>query len=505
MIDQLIKRKINEVKPRSVFFGIEPIGLGTSYVESLSSYISRLAIYHNVPITILLNETIGPRLESTYLTDKFAKRLAPNRYYLINGISSINREFINVLEKLTGRNDIEHLTFKNWEGIFSKNIVVKHKRWCPVCLEEWRKESKPVYEPLIWLVSDIEKCEIHYSRLKEHCHNCGKKLAFIHRHSLVGHCQYCYQWLGESESSNKKEYLSKEELFLIEYYKKLLESGSKQTSFPSKSFICLVLPQIKESLKIGRVLDFAQFLDVRYHKLIDWMKNRHIPSPEALVSICQKLDCTIDELLSLSMENDILNHKCITDQGVLRKKVTKEKVYSSLLNEIKKDKPRSLGQICNELGVTSKYVYWNYPILGKKISDKYLSFKNQQDIQVHNKIKEVLEKSLKKDEPESLIKCLDDNDISYKIAKRHHPTLCQEISTRFSNYISENKRKRLEQTQSQILKVIYELNEEGIYPSVAKITQRNPGIDPNIFRQKVFNDFRKTTAIELGYELSKRR
>ncbi|MRG85101.1 helix-turn-helix domain-containing protein [Salinibacillus xinjiangensis] len=387
MIDQLIKRKINEVKPRSVLCGIEPIGLGTSYVESLSSYISRLAIYHNVHITTLLNETIGPRLESTYLKDKFSKRLSPNRYYLINGISTINREFINVLEKLTGRNDIEHLTFKNWEGIFSKNIVVKNKRWCPVCLEEWRKESKPLYEPLIWLVSDIEKCEIHSSSLKEHCPNCGKKLAFIHRNLLVGHCQYCYQWLGESESFNKKGFLSRDELFLIENYKKLLESGPERISFPSKNFISLLLPKIKENISIGRVIDFAQFLDVRYKKLIDWMKNRHIPSPEALVSICRKLDCTIDELFSFSVESDILDHKFLINKDVFKNKVTKEKVCSTLLNEIKKEKPRSLEQICNKLGVTSKYVYWNYPILGKRIRDKYLSCKNQQDKQVQKKLK----------------------------------------------------------------------------------------------------------------------
>ncbi|NRK74332.1 hypothetical protein F3B05_25350, partial [Salmonella enterica subsp. enterica serovar Typhi] len=140
----------------------------------------RIAKSHNVRVTTLLNELIGSYIGLPYLADAFAKNLAPNRYNLINGISTINIEFIKVLEKLTGRNDIEHMTFKNWKGILSNNIVSKNRRWCPLCLNYLKKESREIYEPLIWLVPSINKCEIHSTRIKEECPNCNKKLGFVH-------------------------------------------------------------------------------------------------------------------------------------------------------------------------------------------------------------------------------------------------------------------------------------------------------------------------------------
>lgn len=173
---------------RSVLYNLEPVGIGTPYVESLSSYIARLAEKHNVKETVMLREIFSPVMENKNIKDHVSKRGTIDREYLINGISALSIEVINNIEKLTGRKDIQYTTMVNWGGLFNKNVVNRKRRWCPSCLEDFRKESGLVYESLLWAISDIKICDKHQIRLKECCPHCGKRLSYIHSSLIVGHC-----------------------------------------------------------------------------------------------------------------------------------------------------------------------------------------------------------------------------------------------------------------------------------------------------------------------------
>lgn len=52
---------------RSELYNIEPLGLETGMVESLSSYIIRLAYKHNLNVGDLVNKLIIPELNKDYL------------------------------------------------------------------------------------------------------------------------------------------------------------------------------------------------------------------------------------------------------------------------------------------------------------------------------------------------------------------------------------------------------------------------------------------------------
>ncbi|KOP79918.1 TniQ family protein [Cytobacillus solani] len=487
---------------RTVLYNnIEPLGIGTPYIESLTSYISRLAINHNVRMTTFLNEMIGPFIELPYLASEFAKNLTPTRYNLINGISTINIEFIKVLERLTGRNDIQHMTFINWKGILANNIVSKNRRWCTLCLNYMKKNSREIYEPLIWLVSNINKCGIHGTRFKEVCPNCNKKLGFVHQNLVVGYCQYCSGWLAESEDSIYNEPLTDYEHFVINNYKQLFEQCSKLTSFPSRNFMSLILPKIKDDLGIEYLLDFAGFLDVRYLTLIDWIKNKHIPNPVSLLEICSKINCTIFDLINLSNKTD----KKIINKNVVIKveaKVSKERLKIHLLEEIAKDNPRSLNHVCRDMRITAKFASYHFPELCEKIVTRFSSYKCDLNSKRLKRIEEILNIALVKDVPESLKQTLSEHNISYKTAKRFHPILCEKISLNYKEYYSEKKKLNIDKKQALIERAIVELHREGIYPSVQNISKKLPIKNANLFRQKVFNDFRKSILLSLGYNNS---
>ncbi len=494
--------EINDLlSSRTELYSLEPMGLGTPYIESLTSYISRLAINHNVHVSTLINELMGQYIKESFLAGRLPKGLIQNsRFNLVNGIGTINKEFVEVLETLTGRNDIQHMSFRNWEGIFSTNIITKNRRWCPACIEQWKKESKEIYEPLIWGVTNVEKCDIHEIKLKERCPNCKKELTFVHRNLIVGYCQYCCEWLGESEPTIKKDSLSDAELFISEYYKQLLRFGPSVTSFPSKNFISLLLPEIKKSLEFSKVVEFAHFLNVRYNTLLDWMSNRHIPNPEMLLSICEKLDITIYDLFLVS-NGHIEDHKIFNRVTSNTEKASKEKIHKHLLKELSKDTPRSLGQVCKELGITPDKARNNFPTLCKEINDNYALYSSNLTLQKQKRIEKILKDSFCKDIPQSLNKILDENGITYKDARRNQLVLCRKISARYKEYIRLEKNKRIDGLKAQIKSAICELNNEGIYPTVAKIAEKLPSKNPNIFRQKVYNDFRKSILLNLGYKV----
>ena len=131
---------------RSVLYNLEPVGIGTPYVESLTSYISRLAFTHNVTVSSLLKGTVVPMADKKYLKNNLSEGVFGSTPKYINGNSQVSQDYVKVFEILTGRNDLCYLTMVSWTGIFSQNIIGNYRKWCPVCLNRMIFESKEVYE-----------------------------------------------------------------------------------------------------------------------------------------------------------------------------------------------------------------------------------------------------------------------------------------------------------------------------------------------------------------------
>ena len=53
------------LRPRTYLYHLEPIGIGTPLVESLTSYIGRLAAAHAVSMGILSTKEFGPRVSKS--------------------------------------------------------------------------------------------------------------------------------------------------------------------------------------------------------------------------------------------------------------------------------------------------------------------------------------------------------------------------------------------------------------------------------------------------------
>ncbi len=70
---------VSEIPERSELFCLEPIGIGTPYVESMTSYIIRLAEKHCILTGALTSEVIAPKLKLQYISNHFYKSNFDNK------------------------------------------------------------------------------------------------------------------------------------------------------------------------------------------------------------------------------------------------------------------------------------------------------------------------------------------------------------------------------------------------------------------------------------------
>ena len=150
---------------RSNLYHLEPIGIGTAYVEGLSSYIGRLANAHCVSARVLVTKFFNLRLEG-YLST-------------LNGNRSLTPDFITQIEQQTMITGLSRTTMLAWVHILAQyDLFKKFRTWCPLCYSDWSNAHQPIYDPLIWSLGVISHCPIHHQPLRDICPNpnCHKQI-----------------------------------------------------------------------------------------------------------------------------------------------------------------------------------------------------------------------------------------------------------------------------------------------------------------------------------------
>jgi TniQ protein len=187
----------------------KPRGLTTPVVESLISYIARLAAYHCVTPMRLIGEEIAPNVGKRYkrgipVSERF---IADWRHVLaLCGSGPVAYDWTKALEALTGWPDLTPLTLLRLNQMIhvpTDTMLRRERAWCPHCYEQWRNEQKPLYTPLIWMMKLVTRCPIHHVRIVMSCPNstCGSRATWLVSHYQEGLCPQCGRWLGETNQS----------------------------------------------------------------------------------------------------------------------------------------------------------------------------------------------------------------------------------------------------------------------------------------------------------------
>jgi TniQ len=186
----------------SRLYRLQPLGLGTASVESLTSYILRLSAAHQVPVWVLVAREIGPAFSEQTVMGKngvcdLFNRLAGS----LNGNNATAQEAARVLRNLTCHPELRRLTMLGCgRSVAPAPLMKVNQAWCPACLQDWKDRQAPIYYPLLWSLGPVTFCPAHHARLAAACTICDLQWLPITRHARAGFCPRCCSWLGARDT-----------------------------------------------------------------------------------------------------------------------------------------------------------------------------------------------------------------------------------------------------------------------------------------------------------------
>ena len=193
--------------PRSQLYSLEPMGVGTELVESLTGYVARLADAHSVSVGDLVGRVLA---DLTHTKDAIitqtakAVRVGGHGFracnYTPNGVTETAVKWVDALEAATNRNDLQYLTLLPLRYMVPGGLFRRRRAWCALCFEQWRSAGQIVYEPLIWSIQASANCQLHARPLDHTCSHCARTLSPLGVFSRPGYCERCDSWLGMSDS-----------------------------------------------------------------------------------------------------------------------------------------------------------------------------------------------------------------------------------------------------------------------------------------------------------------
>lgn len=116
----------------------------------------------------------------------------------VDGMLQAANIWVRAMNSLTSRSDSRRATLLSWRQTLAPRALIRtHRAWCPVCLHDFVRCGKTVYEPLAWRVADVVVCPHHRLRLEVQCPYCGRgRQPSFGAFTRVGCCRGCGKWLG---------------------------------------------------------------------------------------------------------------------------------------------------------------------------------------------------------------------------------------------------------------------------------------------------------------------
>lgn len=498
----------------SRLYSLEPIGVGTPEVESLSGYVARLAEAHCVSIAVLCKKEIAPVIKETKspsaslkyepktLEPVFANSIRP-----MNGMGTIAEDWVRSLEILTLRKELRNLTALAYSEIFSvQNWLRPFRAWCPPCYEEQRESGKIVYEHLSGTLKAITVCPSHQCYLEEICPHCKRHLPVLAPRSLPGHCSKCRQWLGSLSINNSNKHQRNDfdyHIWAAQAAGEFLVKSSEVSFLPSKEGIRTSLASCINYFTGGNISAFCKNLNISNLVISRVLSGNVLIKLDMMLRICYftnisptgfltgKIDFSAHQGPELSVQNCFPNCESFPSKKV-------SLVLQAALSE---EPPPSLSDIAKRLKYKHKSsLYHSHESLSKKVVARYRSFKRMQrkdhrrEKVDDSKAEDILKEAINQNPPLSIREVARRIGYSGTVPVRQRfPDLCKELIKRRKEYNKD--------CSNQIYQTLVVISKEAPPPSFsevvrrlghthsASLTQRFPNICRKITRR--FVEFRK--------------
>lgn len=358
-------------------FPLQPLGLGSSHVESLASYVCRLAEAHSVGLATLCRHVVVPEIA----IDDHGKglRYLSSSGHLVNGVGKVARDWLRSLSRLTGTESLRAMNLLPLEQVATPRLLLrKTSAWCPLCLEERLAGPEGPFESLAWSVLVVKYCPAHEVRLSETCPHCGSKVPLFAAIRRAGCCPGCRRWLGGKyeplEQTTKED--PDVQIRMAEIVGVLL------TALPfleGKITPLSISEGVRKTIAVatdGNLSIFAKMIGKRKGAVSAWRSGAVSPSFQEIVRIAFSTGISAVDILTGGVSNELRGPlrpidqipETITPRNSYRgRTIVLEKELRSALDQ---ESSQSVASVCRKVGVPTRYAWLHCPELAREVSEK---------------------------------------------------------------------------------------------------------------------------------------
>lgn len=422
----------------SKLYALEPLGVGTPHVESLTSYLARLAEAHCVSLRTLVKQELLSLLKRGYLSNPFGSSL--DAFWIeaaraLNGTGSLAKDWVGSLEQLTLRTDLRFLTLLPWAAVLTQQRLLRLTRaWCPDCFMEWQTAGQPIYEPLLWNLNTVSVCFRHQRILLERCPypDCHATLPVLASFLRPGYCSKCSRWLGVMTDSSNISQTSDQwhwQVWVAEMVGELLAHHTKLTTTPHLKNIPNLVAAAREQIAEGSMQNLELQLRLSRRTLNVWRSGRQTPQLESLLRLCYCCGVALDAMLT-------------SQPGTLH---------------LEKQKIRVLPDIPSPNGNRRQRIPMNL-------------------VYIQQRLEEILRQE--EQPPPSMRIVAKRLNHSPKELREHFPELNRAIANRRKEHYKVRREQRLLQLKEEMRQAILKIHAQGLYPSSRRVGRlmRTPAV-----------------------------
>jgi hypothetical protein len=436
--------------PRSRLYSLEPIGIGTPEVESLSSYLNRLAQAHCVTVTTLIAHELLPHV-GTPVPARARRAASPSRGGLrglgqlarrLYGLGRTAATWVNGLEAVTGRCDLRFLTLLTWRQVLpDRHVFSPVVRWCPVCFDAWMTTGHPLYDPLLWKLKPITTCVRHQRRLRSRCRACQQPLTTFSGRSRPGYCSRCGVWLGTAGGTDLEpdERLREEDWpwqrWVVTTLGELLQAAPRLASPPPAETVARAMTAYKASHTAAGRPSLRDTLGPTRKRVGKWARGEARIQLDLLLTICLHAGISLVQFLTEpppappppeataphpmpGARRTARWHPKGTNREALRHTLAAALAHAG--------PPLSLRAVAKQVSLASRTLRYYEPELCQHIVDRYVTYRTQR--RAH--LRHVLEHALQEDPPPLLAHLCQRSQVTPSMAWHHFPDLCRQLVAR---------------------------------------------------------------------------
>lgn len=376
--------------PRSHLYNIIPIDRETPWIESLTSYINRLAWMYRVEPRILVAQEIVPHFVKSYhfrssssLLGAFCRSEAMS----INGTGETALDWSAILKRLTMCENLRDSTLSAWaRNIPSKGLLRMSPAYCPACYHQWQKEGLSIHQPLLWMLQVVTVCLRHRRHLEERCQHCQKKQSVIAAKVRPGCCTQCMNWLGSPSNLVTENEIDDEtcnwQEWVVDVIGELRKASTPSGFLPWEH---LANGLVLCSAIMGSAQQLALQTGLSKQLLSSWRNYKQTPSFERVLELCYMLDVS-PLLLMTNNPTDLkeaLQAKEIHRQP--RRKLLSPRQVNleqalALIHAVLEEReiPMAVRQIERRLGLGAKTLVYHFPQECSLVTAKYKAYITEQ-------------------------------------------------------------------------------------------------------------------------------